>query len=273
MKHSPRIEGLISRVPDHPISPGIKGAMIDALTIAEKFSARKADMQRSGTLTAKGQEQALRDELTGNTGRSLARAKDQIVKARKDVKARRDKLVVKAIDPADIAAALERQEIRSWLRSLDIQERNTVVNTTADNRVLEAMVTAPAELSGITQLPNPDAIIDAVKARYMEAHYATEIAEIKTIEAVVLEGEAAVAVARNDLKAVVGMDDRSFEAIMLPIERGVGRPWLLKRGENDIQVVEVGGDGRAAYRAATSDDLSHGIYYKDFAEWQQAQAA
>jgi hypothetical protein len=73
----------------------------------------------------------------------LARAKQPVVKARKEIKARRDALVIKAVDPTNIAAALERQEIRQWLRSLDLSARQAVALTTQDR--LLRLLTIPVQ--------------------------------------------------------------------------------------------------------------------------------
>jgi hypothetical protein len=265
------LDGL-ERVPDHPLKLVVKRSIIDAMTAADQFAAKKNELAKTGTLTERGQHQALRDSLVHQYGKDLARARDPITKARKDIKARRDALVIKAVDPANIAAALERQEIRAWLRTLDLNARQSVALTTKDRRVIEAMVTAPPELSGFDG--NLARLAEQVEERYMELTYGDEIAAIKSMEAVVDEGDAAIGAARVLIQGVTDLDDRDFNLLMRPIEQKIGAPWLLKSngsgGVERVMVVEVT-NGVASYRDASANDLSTGVYYKDAAEYQTAQ--
>lgn len=262
---SPRILSIVARVPSHPLAATMKTHIIDALSAGEQFAARKAELAKSGTLTAIGQREALRDDLEKRFGRSVARTSNEIAKARGDIRSRRANLKIKAVDPTNVAAALERQEIRSWFRSLDLMGRQTVALTTNDKRILDAVCTAPPELSGFAELPPH--IAEQVEARYLELHSGTEITEIEAMESVVSEAEAAVTIARNDLQNVAEIPEREFNALMTPLERGVGRPWL-KTVHGRTVVVKP---GESAYPDATAADLAEGVFYATVDEWQAAQ--
>jgi hypothetical protein len=190
--------------------------------------------------------------------------KAPVAKARAEIKSRRDALVVKAVDPTNLAAALERQEIRAWVRSLDLGVRQSVVLATKDRRILEAMLTAPPELSGIA---NPKAAAE-IEARYLELEYPSELVAIEALDSVVAEAEAALHVARNEMRSVVDIDmhQHDFDELMRPVE--THRPWLTKDG---LQVVEVLPDGRAGYRKATETDIANGVKYENLAAYQAAQ--
>jgi hypothetical protein len=171
---------------------------------------------------------------------------------------------IRAVDPANLAAALERQEIRAWIRSLEIGVRQSVVASSSDRRILEAALSAPPELSGIA---NPKAAAE-IENRYIEIVYPRELASIEAADSAVAVGEMALAVARNELRAVIDADMRAadFDALMKPIE--THRPWLTSDGK---QVVEIGSDGNAVYRLASAADIANGVQYENFEAFKRAQ--
>jgi len=236
MTISPRTQSLLNRLPkDHPLAPSMRDAMIAAAAASEGFSGYKIALATDGRSTPRGQREKLQEALTQNHGKALARAKAPVAKARKEIKSRRDALVIKAVDPANIAAALERQEIRQWFRSLDIGVRQSVALGSKDRRILEALVTAPPELSGIAGA----SAASEIENRYIELTYPDELAAIEAMDAVVAEAEAAMHVARNDMRSTVDMHQHDFDELMKPIE--IIQPWLMDDGK---QVCEIGTDGR-----------------------------
>jgi hypothetical protein len=265
MSVSPRTQLLIDRVSkDHPLSPSMKAAMIAALAASEGFAGHKIALASDRRMTPLGQRQALRDALTGNHGKAWARAKAPVTKARKEITARRDALVVKAVDPANLAAALERQEIRAWVRQLDPGVRQSVVLGTKDRRILEAMLTAPPELSGIA---GAGAALE-IENRYIELTYPDELTAIEAMDAVVSEAEAGLAVARNDMQAVVDhLHPHEFGKLVQSLE--VAGPWLTVDRK---QVIEIGADGFAKYRPASADDVNNGRVYNE-AEFRASRTA
>lgn len=261
MNVSERTQSLLDRVPNHPSAAMAKRAMTDALAAAEAFAAHKARMATEGKLTSMGQKEELRQALSGEFGKAVARARDPIAKAQKDLKARRERLVIKSVDPSNLAAALERQEIRG---SLDMNARQSIALTTNDRRVLDAMVTAPPELSGFTG--NLAQVAEQVEARYLELTYGNEIAEIEATEAVLAEADAALQIARNDLMFAAEIEHRDFETVMRPIENGLGRPWLKREGARVVVV----NPGESSYPDATPHDLATGVYYESGKEFLAA---
>jgi hypothetical protein len=264
MNVSPRTQTLLDRLPkDHPLSPSMRSAMIAAAAASEGFAGHKIALASDGRMTELGQRQALRDALTANHGKAWARANASVLKERKKITARRDALVIKAVDKTDLAAALERQEIRAWVRQLDLGVRQSVVLATKDRRILEAMLTAPPELSGIAG----SSAASEIEARYLELTYPDELAAIEAMDGVVAEAEAALAVARNDLASVVDhLHPHEFDTLLKGID--VGRPWLI---DGRRQVCETGADGKPHYRKANETDLADGVEYENFAAYKAAQ--
>jgi hypothetical protein len=264
MTISPRTKTLIDRLPNHPLAASMRTAMVDALGSAEAFADHKSTLARDGRMTPRGQQEALRESLTSTFGKQWAKAKAPIAKARAEIQTRRAALTVKAVDKTDMAAALERQEIRQWIRSLDIGVRQSVVASSSDRRILQAALSAPPELSGIA---NPKAAAE-IEDRYIELTYPSELTSIAAADAVVAEAEMAVAVARNELRSVVDIDmhPHDFDELMRPIE--THKPWITSDRK---QVVEISSDGKVSYRLATETDLANGVQYKDLADFQAAQ--
>ena len=262
----------------HPLTPAIKDAVIQAHTAAEAFAAKKAELASSGTLTPRGQHQALRDSLVHDYGKALARSRDPIRKAQREIKTRREALKVAAVDRTDVVGALDRQEIRSWLRTLDEGALVSLARTTSDKRILTAMIQAPPELSGLHKVKEAEYVAAEVERRYLEAQYPEELAALEDMQAVVDEGEAAIGVAQILMQSASELEDHQFEGLMRPIEQKIGAPWLLKNtrglGADQveiIQVVEVGADGKGSYRDATATDIANGVYYSDFNAFKTAQ--
>jgi hypothetical protein len=155
------------------------------------------------------------------------------------------------------------REIRAWVRQLDLGVRQSIVLGTSDRRILEAVVSAPPELSGFA---GHAALAGRIENRYFELTYPGELAEIETLDSVVAEAEAAIAVARNEMRSTIDLHQHDFDALLKPLE--TIRPWLL---DDDRQVCEVGADGKPTYRAATETDVANGVRYKSFDEYKRAQ--
>jgi hypothetical protein len=265
MSVSPRTQTLIDRVAkNHPLSSSMRSAMIAAAAASEGFVGHKIALQSDGRMTPRGQQDALREALTGNHGKAWARANASVVKARKEITARRDVLVIKAVDKMDIAGELQRAEIRTWIRSLDQGVRQSVVASSSDRRILEAALSAPPQLSGIV---DPKAAAE-IENRYIEIVYPSELASIEADDAVVAVAEACMHVQRNELRSTISVDmhQHDFDELMKPIE--TIRPWLI---DGRRQVCETGADGKPVYRKATEADLADGVEYENFAAYKAAQ--
>jgi hypothetical protein len=137
---------------------------------------------------------------------ALIRARELITRARTEITSRRAALTIKAVDPTNLSAALERQEIRAWVRTLDVGVRQAVVLATKDVRILEALLSAPPELSGIV-----DAVLAGkVEDRYRENVYPGELEQHEEEDNVIAQGEAAVAIALNEMQATIGLHQHDF---------------------------------------------------------------
>ena len=253
MNVSPRTQSLLNRLPKgHPLTPAMRDAMIAAAAASEGFAGHKIALQSDGRMTPRGQQDALREALTGNHGKAWARANAAVQKARKEIEAERAALVIKPVDPSNFAAALERQEIRAWVRQLDLGVRQSVVLATKDRRILEAVVSAPPELSGFAS----DAkLASKIEDHYFELAYPDKLVSIEAKNDVVSVAEAAMHVQRNELRSTISVDmhPRDFDEMMRPIE--TIRPLVT---HDRTQVIGKRADGMATYRPASPDESENG---------------
>jgi hypothetical protein len=266
---SPDLQALLARIPDHPLSPMLRTAVSEMLGIAERFTAKKSDLARSGTHTPQGQAQELAKALP-DAIKDLSLARAPIDRAFADVLARRAAIKIKVPDANNFASAIERWAIQDYVSGLALGAREALAMTTTDRRILEAIVTAPPELSGF--VGNLAPTFKKAEARYLEETHGADLKSIAEAEAVLAEASAAAQISRDKIQRTVGMRDREFAAVVAPIEKKIGAPWLIKDGARTM-VCEVGADGLANYRLASAREISDGVFYKDSAAYQASRAS
>jgi hypothetical protein len=268
------LQGLLTRIRDHhhALSQALSTAVTEMYGIKDRIAAKKSELARSGTHTAQGQVQELTKVLPG-TLIDLLRARAPIEKAYSDNRARRAAIQIKSPDPNNFAAAIERWALQDYLSSLDPGQREALALTTTDRRILEAIVFAPPELSGF--VGNLAPAFKKVEARYLEVTHSAELKSIAAAEAVMAEASAAAQIVRDQIQQTVGMNDREFAAVMEPIERKVGAPWLvkIKGGSGEILRVRPEKCGTAEFQTpATPEEIRDGVFYESDAAYQAARA-
>jgi hypothetical protein len=263
------------RLPDHPLKPKMRDAIIAARAASEQFSGRKIALTSDRRRTELGQRQALQEALTQNHGKAWARAKAPVTKARAGITAQSDALVVKPANPAN---AMGDWEIRTWFNAKDIGAKLATALSTTDPEILHALLLKP-ELCGLKGLPpviidrRPVPVIDHIKERYKEMVYPTELAAIAADDAVVAEAEAACGMAYNEMRSTldavvvevettdgvtrhellsVADNPRAFDDLMKPVE--IIQPWLTSDKKQVIEIV----DDKASYRVASADEIENG---------------
>jgi hypothetical protein len=263
---------LIDRIPaNHPESPGLRAAVTTASRAAEALAAKWAEIGKNNALSDVGKKAALRDVLAKQFGPALRESRNYLSKARSKLETLKNAIAAKpSSDPSDIAAAILRQEIRNALAEMEPGARAALVsNPKTDQRIIEAVLTAPAIVTGVD-----GEVLGRVERAWQSQRFAAELQEIDSLEKMLEAAQAGVDLARGDAQretSRAGTSEALFESILRPIE-ATQPPWLLKSGP-DIMVVEVGPDQLANYRVATETELRIGHYYANEAEWRQAQAA
>jgi hypothetical protein len=152
-------------------------AFKDATDIAMKVEERRAQIAQPGTLTPAGIKTEMVKWVQGDGG-AVARAKVTTNRIRRELEQRRSKLALQGPDKTDVAGALLRQEIRSWLRSMAPSERTALVSMPdVDRDVALAVLEAPAALTGVTETLRENMIESGLQRLHPEAM--KEIADIE----------------------------------------------------------------------------------------------
>jgi hypothetical protein len=93
----------------------------------------------------------------------------------------------------------------------------------------EALVTAPASLTGISKIHRQQ-LID----RALQAQHGDKIAELKELERAIEAAESAV----EEIRLEAGVfDPHKFNQLAAPVEQKVNAPWLKKFREKGVDVV------------------------------------
>lgn len=260
-----RYDSLLARIPaKHAHSDTVHKAAVAAIAVAEKFAARKVSLAESGAYTGAGVSAALREEFP-RALRQMQVAKAPIAKLAREAKAAR--AAIKPQEPArdDVVGAIERQEMRTYWRSLSPVERATLGLTTKSIPLLEAALSSAPELSGFGAAERD--VAGKIEARYLQIKFPGEMRQADETEHLISEAEAILSVARNVIQRTTDMDTRQFESEAAKIEKAV---WLVGDAAAP-QVCELQPDGTAVYRTASADEIATGERYANAEEYQAAR--
>jgi hypothetical protein len=123
------------------------------------------------------------------------------------VEARRANIKLPPIDKSDAVGELRRQEVRTYLRSLPIEDRVKTLDMLGDDATVAVIDAAPA-LSGLLADHH-----QFVKTRYLEKQFGSQIKELEMIEEDHAAVEAAAQIVRRDLQFATGLGNADFSAL------------------------------------------------------------
>ncbi len=195
----------------------VGGAFQKTVHFIESLPHERVSLAKTGELSTKGMDEAVRRMAAEKIVPDLRRAAWEVEKLGNQLKNERVKLGVPAPDKSDIAGALLRQEIRSFLRGMEHSER--VASITADPAFLESAMEGPAALSGLTEELRADLanrMIERANGPAIEAiEGAREAAEVAS---------SAIEIAIDMLRKECGFDrGHQFDAWMAVSSAGVER--------------------------------------------------
>ncbi|TGP50417.1 hypothetical protein EN873_24950 [bacterium M00.F.Ca.ET.230.01.1.1] len=273
-----RTAQIIARVSN----PALREAATACLDLAEKFGQRAAAIKADPSFTEVGRQKTIRDEAAKTYLPGLKAAFAPIAKALADSKMARAALSASVFpqpDPTNIAAALERQEIRALVRGMKPAERMAFIGASRDERIADAVFSAPPALSGLLD-EQFGQLRDLVMNRRVKEG---QVAGIQEAEEAAEAAQAAMLIARNDIKALVGLNDRAFEKFE---SKAVPTPWLMKTrqvgtrlpngdfigsasGNDSREYVAVFAPGPSGnnIREATADEIALGKYYTNYEQY------
>jgi hypothetical protein len=140
----------------------------DALDIAGKVEASAADVRNNQHLSDIGKKSKLR-EGTPARMQQIKSIKGQIDAAQREIAAEKGKFKL-AAPPTDPVSLQLRGEIRAYIRDLDNSKRLEMVRN-ADQRTLEAILEAPAFLSGL-----PEQVVASVQESLIAKQFGPQLA-------------------------------------------------------------------------------------------------
>ena len=243
----------VDRHAEHPSANALRKAAENCLAVSERFARERDLIAQNGHLTQEGVRAQLTEALRRTYDRDLRDARKPFDAAAAKLKSMREQVKPAQVDRTDVVAALERQEIRAFVRGLNVQERTKLLTPGSDPRVLDAVLDAPAALSGV-----PEPYFAQVKAWREEQLHGPLLKEIADLDSLLSESQNAAVIARGDLMNTMQIDQRGFDRIMLPIENKADAPWLKKEGDAVVVVVP----GQATYQPATADEMRDGVFFE-----------
>jgi len=127
----------------------------------------------------------------------------------------------------------------------------------------EALVTAPASLTGISEV-HRKLLVD----RALHAQHGDKIAELQTLERAIEAAESAVETARDEVRLEAKVfDPHKFNQLAAPAEAKANAPWLKKFRENGTDVVRrieiPEGQKTGSAPLATPEDIERGVFADD----------
>ncbi len=157
-------------------------------------------------------------------------------------------------------------ERRAHVASVDPDARTRLLfGDAADARIIDAVLAEPPELSGL-----PRDRYDNLLGRRLRQLHGAEMDALEKDEESVAAAEAAIAVAKSDMKRAFGpkSDGLEFDKTM----NQATMPWLIDRGGGSVAVVKIDANGQATYPEASELEKRTGKFFKDLDEYK-AQAA
>jgi hypothetical protein len=185
-------------------------ALNNGVKLIDNIEAQKAEMVKAGKLTPSG----IAEALAGHAKQSIAglrEARYAALSVKQEATARRAEIKPSIKDPQNVAAALDRQEIRRVIREAG-NDRAKILQAN-DPRIMEAVLTAAPVLSGIS-----DALHKNLVDSFAETTASYDISEINELENAADAVLAALNEARSELQTLLGLDPVPFNQLAAPIE-------------------------------------------------------
>jgi hypothetical protein len=269
-----RSQQLIGRIPAS--STALRQAALACLDVADRFRAREAEVKSDIGFTPVGRSKTLKDEASKSYLPALDAAFRPIADALAAAKRARASISFTAPDPSNITAALERQEIRAMVKGMKLGERMAFLTGNKDERIADAVLSAPAPLSGLD-----DEQFGIVRDMAVDRRFGDKVAEIRAAEEAAEAAQAAMLVAGNEIKQITGVSDRQFDAMR---KMGNDIPWLRNsfqsgtrqpngdfvgslEGLDRRETVYVITPGETSTREATADEIARGKFYASYNEY------
>ena len=218
----------------------LKAARDSVAELAAGTRANRQTLQASGKYTDAGIDEQLLGAVP-EMAKALHKAARVAANARNEVAKRRAGLTLKAPDPANLAAELGRQELRTYLRGLSQADRDAITRAeNLDPKLAEAILSAPIALSGVSQMH-----FDRLRNQAIEAQNPGVSANLAEMEEAIGVLEKTIAANREGVAREVG---NKFRPQIEQIAQSVLQ-------EVDAEATKAEAAERAAAQAANRDEI------------------
>ena len=183
--------------------------------ISDRFRVRQSEIEADQKLSTVGRRAALAQLVRTDLMPDLAKATRPVRKALSYAAAQRAGLQDPVrVDPNDAVGEMRRQEIRTFMRSLQPHERMSTANQLIqDDAGAAAILDAPPVLSGLTEH-----FYGELRNQVAERVNGPKLAELAGVEQDYQQGQAAAGILLNDLVAASGLTAKAFGEEMAPLE-------------------------------------------------------
>ena len=241
----------------------LESAFLGALTAVDTVIARRDVAMNSGKFTADGVSDDVLQFTLSDAVPVLKRGRNAIASAKQEAAALREKTKLREPDTKDPWKVGLMLRAVDQVTAMSQKQRDALTRNpeALDPITAEALVTAPASLTGISKMHRQQLMDRALQAQHGEI-----LSELRELERAIEAAESAVEAGRDEIRLEAGVfDPHKFDQLAAPVEQKVSAPWLRKRNDK-INVVDL---ERREERPATPAEIETGVYAEDFDAYQK----
>ena len=243
----------------------LEGAYLAALGSVDAVIAKRDDAAKSGRFTSEGLNNDVLQFALNEAVPKLRRGRDAIASAKQEAAALREKTKLREPDVTDPWKAGLMLRAVDRFAAMSQKQRDALTRNpeALDPITAEALVTAPASLTGISKMHHQQ-LVD----RALQAQHGDKIDELKELERAIEVAESAVETGRDEIRLESGIfDPHKFNQLAAPVEAKTNAPWLKKFRENGVDVVRKidipEGQKTGSAPLATQEDIQNGVFADD----------
>ena len=208
-KHAYMQKAFLDRVrQDHPNAAHVVATINAIGEVLDRLETNATALENDRNLTAVGRSAKLTEIVRSQIAKEFAVASKSARKAPAMLKAQRDALGLPKIDRCDMVGELRRQELRAYVRGLDMADR---MKAAFDPEIADAQFDAPRALSGL-----PAEIFEQAKQQRIRDLHGPKLEELQSIEDVYACASGMAGAARHAIFEKSGLTPDGFTALLRP---------------------------------------------------------
>jgi hypothetical protein len=207
--HGQRLAEFLKRIPTNAparIADDITTSFAIVATAREKIAAIRADSR----LSREGQDVAIAAALAKGPLPHMKQLRAGVERDLAGIRSEREGMRRGVTTSSGTYTESQRQETRTWLRSLPENERRQLVYSTKNPRIVESITTEEHYLSGLSA-----EAWEHLTTRIVETKHHDRLTTLAVQEAAFEEAEAAIAVAGADISREAGLNQPTIHPALL----------------------------------------------------------